>query len=681
MINTVRVLFIILLFSFLSLAQEAGRDLSQTPGNFNNPEIVYGPLLEDQLSTLSESFEDPTFPPTGWLKLNPDGGTGWDRVMAGTTPIPGWNGGVITTPPGGGSYVAFATWNTGGAVGNDQWIVTPQITNVQAGDELSFWLLVPGYTNQTYLDSVDILISTTGTAVADFNVVVEQLFWPAASPDTNWTQYTYTLTNFVSAGSDIYIAWREHVSDNLSDGAAVCLDLVEVTSGSGAVEKLLLTEFVVTPTAGEFIEIFNPNATPVDLTDYFLSDVAFDGGPEYYYHVVQGLYGGGFGDFNSQFPNGASIGAGEHQIIALNGDADFFSTYGVNPTYEIDLAEFQSGIPDGIPDMMETHPGSIYGADSTHNPGLTNGDEMIMLYYWDGMTDLVGDVDYVLYNSASPTPNDEAVDKTGVTIDGPDPGTTGSTYLNDTPVANQLSALSPTSGFSAQRFDYAEGLQVMTGGNGVTGSDETSEDMNNTWIVDVPTPFVAIPVELTSFTANVVNETIVLYWSTATETNNLGFEVEKRAGNEYRAVGFVNGFGTTTQPQDYTFVDDNAEIGSNYYRLKQVDFDGSYSYSNEIEVDFSGPVFYSLEQNYPNPFNPSTKIVFNLAADSKVTLKVFDVLGQESANLISSQLDAGKHELTFDASLFNSGVYFYRIDAEGIDGSSFTQVKKMLLTK
>jgi hypothetical protein len=489
------------------------------------------------------------------------------------------------------------------------------------------------------------------------------------------------LTNFVSAGSDIYIAWREHVSDNLSDGAAVCLDLVEVTSGSGAVEKLLLTEFVVTPTAGEFIEIFNPNATPVDLTDYFLSDVAFDGGPEYYYHVVQGLYGGGFGDFNSQFPNGASIGAGEHQIIALNGDADFFSTYGVNPTYEIDLAEFQSGIPDGIPDMMETHPGSIYGADSTHNPGLTNGDEMIMLYYWDGMTDLVGDVDYVLYNSASPTPNDEAVDKTGVTIDGPDPGTTGSTYLNDTPVANQLSALSPTSGFSAQRFDYAEGLQVMTGGNGVTGSDETSEDMNNTWIVDVPTPFVAIPVELTSFTANVVNETIVLYWSTATETNNLGFEVEKRAGNEYRAVGFVNGFGTTTQPQDYTFVDDNAEIGSNYYRLKQVDFDGSYSYSNEIEVDFSGPVFYSLEQNYPNPFNPSTKIVFNLAADSKVTLKVFDVLGQESANLISSQLDAGKHELTFDASLFNSGVYFYRIDAEGIDGSSFTQVKKMLLTK
>jgi hypothetical protein len=680
MYKLLSILFISAAMVGLLFAQDSGRDLSQSQTNFNNPEIVYGPPLNGELGTLSESFEDPTFPPTGWIKINPDGGTGWTRLMAGTTPIPGWVGGVITTPPGGGDYIAFCTWNTGGAVSNNQWLVTPQITNVQSGDVLNFWLQVPGFTNASYLDSLDILISTTGTSVGDFNVIVDQLFWPAGSADTNWTEYTYTLTDYVSAGADIYIAWREHVSDNLTYGAAICLDLIEVTSGGGDMAKLLLTEFVVTPTGAEFIEIFNPNASPVDLTDYYLSDVAFDGGPEYYYHVVQGLYGGGFGDFNSKFPDGASIGASEHQIIALNGDADFFSTYAVNPTYEIDLAEFQSGVPDGIPDMLETHPGSIYGADSTHNPGLTNGDEMIMLYYWDGMSDLVGDVDYVLYNSASPTPNDEAVDKSGVTIDGPDPDTTGSTYLNDTPLANQLSALSPTSGFSTQRFDYTEGAQVMSGGNGVTGSDETSEDMNNTWVVDVPTPFLAIPVELTSFTANVVDHTVVLNWSTATETNNFGFEVEKKSGSNYRTIGFVNGAGTTTQPQEYTFVDEYAEVGVNYYRLKQVDLDGTYSYSDQVEVDFA-PAVFSLEQNYPNPFNPSTKIVFNLAADSKVTLKVFDVLGQEITNLINSQLDAGRHEFTFDASLFNSGVYFYRIDAEGINGSNFTQVKKMILTK
>ena len=557
----------------------------------------------------------------------------------------------------------------------DQWLISPEVT-VAADDTLKFWHRSPDAS--IWPDPLQVWISTTaGTTAAAFDVQLDAF----TASTTGWQQW---VGNFPGTGT-IRFAVRYYTTDGGPAGNEsnyVGLDLFQVeSSGGGEIAKLLLTEFVVTPTGAEFIEIFNPTASPVDLTNYYLSDVAFDGGPEYYYHVVQGLYGGTFGDFNSKFPDGATIGAGEHQIIALNGDADFFSAYAVNPTYEIDQAEFQSGVPDGIPDMLETHPGSIYGPDSLHNPGLTNTDEMIMLYYWDGMSDLVGDVDYVLYNSASPIPNNEAVDKTGVTIDGPDPGTTGSTYLNDTPVANQLSALSPNSGFSTQRSDYTEGAQVMSGGNGVTGSDETSEDMNNTWMVDVPTPFVAIPVELTSFTADVVDQAVVLNWSTATETNNHGFEIEKRTSNDFRTIGFVDGAGTTTQPQDYTFIDANAEVGLNYYRLKQVDLDGTYSYSDEIEVEFGAPVFYSLEQNYPNPFNPSTKIAFNLAADSKVTLKVFDVLGQEMTNLINSQLDAGRHEFTFDASLFNSGVYFYRIDAEGIDGSSFTQVKKMILTK
>jgi hypothetical protein len=448
-----------------------------------------------------------------------------------------------------------------------------------------------------------------------------------------------------------------------------------------AQDKLLLTEFVVTPTATEFIEIFNPNASSVDLTNYFLSDVAFAGGPEYYYHVVQGVTGGSFGDFNSKFPDGATIGAGEHQTIALNGDADFFSTYGVNPTYEIDRDEFRDGPPDAIPDMWETHPGSIYGADSSHNPGLTNGDEMIMVYYWDGMSDLVGDVDYVLYNFASPTPNDEAVDKTGITIDGPDADTTGSTYLDDTPVANQLSALSPTSGFSTQRTDYGEGAQVTTGGNGVTGSDETSEDMNNTWTVDIPTPFLPIPVELTSFTASVTDNAVTLNWTTASELNNHGFEIERRSEGSFRTIGFVEGHGTTTETKNYSFVDNNLAVGQYSYRLKQIDFDGTSEFSDIVEVEVLVPNIFALEQNYPNPFNPSTKIIYSLAADSKVTLKVFDVLGQEVVTLINGNVTAGRQEINFDASNLNSGVYFYQIKATGIDGTDFNSVKKMILTK
>jgi hypothetical protein len=302
---------------------------------------------------------------------------------------------------------------------------------------------------------------------------------------------------------------------------------------------------------------------------------------------------------------------------------------------------------------------------------------MIMLYYWDGMSDLVGDVDYVLYNSASPVPNNEAVDKTGVTIDGPDPGTTGSTYLNDTPVANQLSALSPASGFSAQRFDYTEGLQVMTGGNGVTGSDETSENMNNTWIVDVPTPFNPVPVELTSFTAISNGNTITLNWSTATETNNSGFEIERAANNSnFVKIGFIPGAGTTTDIRTYSFVDNNLNAGSYSYRLKQIDFDGSFSFSDVVNVDVTTPAEFELSQNYPNPFNPSTTIKFTLPQSSNVTLKVFNALGQEVSTLVNGFMESGVHTVNFNASFLNSGIYFYKIDA-GLN----SEVRKMTLIK
>jgi hypothetical protein len=225
---------IFLLFSVFATAQMS-KDISQTPSNYNNPEYVYGPGLEGPLGTLSESFEGATFPPTGWLKASPDGGTGWNRQTVGTTPIPGWTGGTVTAPPGGGNAVAFCTWNTGGATANDQWLISPQVMNVQSGDQLSFWVRVFG--NATYLEQLDVRISTTGTNVANFTTVVEAIVWnPGSANDTAWIQYTYQLTNYVSAGSNIYIGFREHVLDNVNQGAAVMLDKIEVTSGGGGTD-------------------------------------------------------------------------------------------------------------------------------------------------------------------------------------------------------------------------------------------------------------------------------------------------------------------------------------------------------------------------------------------------------------------------------------------------------------
>ncbi|MBS4033601.1 MAG: T9SS type A sorting domain-containing protein [Ignavibacterium sp.] len=190
-----------------------------------------------------------------------------------------------------------------------------------------------------------------------------------------------------------------------------------------------------------------------------------------------------------------------------------------------------------------------------------------------------------------------------------------------------------------------------------------------------------IPVELTSFTAAAVNDKVTLNWSTATETNNQGFFVERSNGNEFASVGFVDGKGTTTEVQNYSFTDAGIAAGSYTYRLKQVDFDGTFEYSSTIEVEVLAPREFALNQNFPNPFNPSTMISFSLLVDAKVSLKVFDILGQEVMTIVNNNLSAGAHEYTFDASNFNSGVYFYRIEATGVDGQNFTSVKKMILTK
>jgi len=191
-----------------------------------------------------------------------------------------------------------------------------------------------------------------------------------------------------------------------------------------------------------------------------------------------------------------------------------------------------------------------------------------------------------------------------------------------------------------------------------------------------------IPVELTSFIASLVQNNVMLNWSTATELNNTGFEVQRRAsGSDYSTIGFIEGRGTTTQSNNYSFTDYNLPLGKYSYRLKQIDFDGSVNYSPEIEVDVNQPVEFNLSQNYPNPFNPSTTIKFSLAFNSRVEMKVFDVLGQEVISLINKEMQAGYHQVVFDASPLSSGVYFYRIDASGVDGQKFSSVKKMMLTK
>ncbi len=185
------------------------------------------------------------------------------------------------------------------------------------------------------------------------------------------------------------------------------------------------------------------------------------------------------------------------------------------------------------------------------------------------------------------------------------------------------------------------------------------------------------PVELISFSITVTENKVMLKWSTTSELNNQGFEVQRGVNsNEFTTIGFVNGNGTTTERHIYSYVVQNLNRGKYYYRLKQIDFDGSFEYSNEIEVEVNGPLSFALEQNYPNPFNPSTTIKYSVPQSGFVKLSVYNLVGEEVNVLVNRSVNAGLHEVTFNASTLSSGTYFYRLEGAG----SF-QVKKMILLK
>ncbi|WKZ71248.1 MAG: T9SS type A sorting domain-containing protein [Melioribacteraceae bacterium] len=199
-----------------------------------------------------------------------------------------------------------------------------------------------------------------------------------------------------------------------------------------------------------------------------------------------------------------------------------------------------------------------------------------------------------------------------------------------------------------------------------------------------------LPVELTMFSHELVDGEISLFWETATEVNNFGFDVERGTLNtdstkEWYKLGFVEGAGTSNSPKSYEFIDsylpDELTV---WYRLKQIDNDGKYTYTKSIEVDLSPitsveeflPTQYSISQNYPNPFNPSTVIRYTIPEDSRVKLEIYNSIGQKVRTIIDNQIQAGYHEVKLNANDFSSGVYFFRIQA-----GSFIETKKMLLIK
>ncbi|MDH3269047.1 MAG: T9SS type A sorting domain-containing protein [Ignavibacteria bacterium] len=212
----------------------------------------------------------------------------------------------------------------------------------------------------------------------------------------------------------------------------------------------------------------------------------------------------------------------------------------------------------------------------------------------------------------------------------------------------------------------------------ISGTPDWATGDGWVWVYDP-----SIPVELTSFTASANGKEVTLSWSTATEINNSGFEIERRIitgviSGDWNKIGFTPGFGTTTEPKEYSYVDNISGINANAlaYRLKQVDFDGSFEYSDEVYIDKLTPVEFVLEQNYPNPFNPATTIGFGVQNKSSVKITVLNAIGEEVAVVLNEEREPGFYQVEFNATNLPSGVYFYQIRA-----GSFVETKKMILLK
>lgn len=627
MFYILRVLFIALMitgfiFSQVNSSRGEATNKQSTPVNYQSDASI---LFVDDMNGLNTVAG---LEARGWVVLNEDGG--------GTRPP--FNQGdvaVFTAYEGPDSGYTFTNYQGANGFLIDQWLISPPIA-VSAGDTLRFWHRSPD--GNPWDDSIYVRYSTTaGITPAAF----DQTWGRYLVSESGWAQWVGTFNHT----GTIRFAIQYYITDGGPSGNHsnyVGLDLFEVAgvgggSGYGLPEVLYYT-----------FDETGSNQT----TNYAVPGRGLPIAP-----VLGGLTMGPTGQFGS-----ALIGAGG------SGTTDYVNTGWATDigTSDWTISMWMNDLNVGVTTLYymfgESGAGSfrcfLNGVAGVNNIALRQTTPAWNIYI--GPVAPGPSVVHFVYHSSVPEIR---------------------SYINGTLVSTTpVPALNITAAGPFKVGGYSTSAGMFAGSK----MDEfrfysralDSAEVAATWNISI------VPVELTSFTATVSGTNVSLLWETASELNNSGFSIERKYSNtEFMEVGFVPGFGTTSEPKSYSFIDNNLRSGVYSYRLKQIDFDGTFTYSDEVEVEVIAPVSFTLDQNYPNPFNPSTRISFSLAVDSKVSLKIFDILGQEVASLINQELTQGVHTYDFNAAGINSGVYFYKIEATGVNGSEFTDVKKMILIK
>ena len=377
-------------------------------------------------------------------------------------------------------------------------------------------------------------------------------------------------------------------------------------------------------------------------------------------------------------PNGKFVTAG-HCLDATSGT----------------VVEFQ--VPMSLPNGTIQHPSpeDQYSVDVTSkifvNGGVGN-DWGVFEVFPNSITGLMPKEAQGAYWPLAQDLGPDSIRITGYGVDGPPPGFGNG--ARDSTNQTQQTHVGPNAGSSGTTMRYVTDTQGGNSGSPVidaltntavgvhTHGGCSSSGGNNSGTSFFLTVFwdavsQGTPVELASFTANVNEGNVTLNWLTASETNNQGFDIERKSSaSKFEKIGFISGIGTSTESHSYTFTDKNVETGNYSYRLKQLDYDGTFEYSNEINVDVTVPLEFALDQNYPNPFNPSTTISYSIPVKSRVTLKIFNALGKEIITLVNEEKSEGNYDVKFDASGIPSGIYFYKLNA-----GEFSSTKKMILLK
>jgi hypothetical protein len=517
------------------------------------------------------------------------------------------------------------------------------------------------------------LLSFMLMLIINFSTSASTRTWDGSS-STSWTnQYNWSGNSVPGQSDDVIIPGGLSRYPVISDNSTHLIKSLTIQSGAS------LTMNTSGPSSSSYLVIYSGNWVNNGTFNAVTGEVRFR-------IYGQTLSGSGSTTFNNlRISIGATVQL--QQSITVNGTLYFTNTlggttYGTLKTYSNTVTLGPSGsIDKEYPSGIDTssYPRSLIGnLITTRNVGTGTSTFGNIGFSIDNTGDNLGNVTVIRVSGTAPAGSGSKLNRSW-TVSSVNPPTSGrnitfSWLPDDEGDVNLLNAVVYKS--TNDGTDWSNvGIAQNASNDTITAVGITSFSL---WTVgDADNP---LPVELSSFSAAVNNNAVVLSWVTKTEKNNYGFNVEKKVGDNWGKIGFVQGSGNSNSPKNY-FFSDKASNGTFSYRLKQINTDGSYQYSDPISVEVSSkPMKYNLA-NYPNPFNPETKIQFELPRASHVNLSIYNIVGERVATLVNENMEAGVYQKTFSSNSnygqLSSGIYFYRLTTD--NGVNIT--KKMVLAK